>query len=204
MTSVGGLSESVVKHSAAALLAWAKGPSATPHALAVLGRSLTALLRARPKMPWDVYVDAAGGGAGGGLAAAPGSARAMGGFGAYDPTSESQAAWCHGHAGVCPAAFKCVCRAYVPVPLLLASAAVSRWFANILGGGLAERPVDDASTVKVDSRLVTPALRTIETLLRDGAFDVLQVRQHTTGRKYLATALLQSHTGSCVRNYVCL
>ena len=86
MTSVGGLSESVVKHSAAALLAWAKGPSATPHALAVLGRSLTALLRARPKMPWDIYVDAAGGG---GLAAAPGSARAMGGFGAYDPTSES-------------------------------------------------------------------------------------------------------------------
>jgi hypothetical protein len=139
VTSVGGLSESVVKHSSAALLAWAASPSATAAGaapLAVLGRALTALLRPRPKMPWDTYVDHADG-----AAAAPGSARSMGGYAAYDPT-------------------------------------MSRWFANILGGtaGSSDKAADDASSVRVDARLVTPTMRTLDVLLKAEAMTALQVK----------------------------
>ena len=42
---------------------------------------------------------------------------------------------------------------------------------------------------------MTPALRTIETLLRDGAFDTLQVRQHSTriGLKYHASQVMMQY-----------
>ncbi len=66
--SVGGLSESVVKHSGAALSAWAAeaargGDGAGLQAVAA---ALAALLRTRPRMAWEAAAAGGGGGGGGG------------------------------------------------------------------------------------------------------------------------------------------
>ena len=132
--SVGGLSESVVKHSSAALCAWAEASAKRGQAEELLAAvaSLSQLLRPRLRLQWEVAAAAGGGGSGGG----------GGADGGFDPS-------------------------------------LSRWFHSILGGGgkappaasllPPDAPPPTPSTHKVDARVVVPALRTLEALLRTGA-----------------------------------
>ena len=181
VSSVGGLTESVSKHSMAALTSWATNARArgdTP-ALERLATGLVALLCPRPKQAWDrpyeedrgdvasaskqgVQQHAALTDVGVNASSAtrldkpPAAARDMGGYG----TSAASGA------------------SYDPT--------LSRWFANILGtsadtGGFANADAAaawSASDVTVDSRLATPTLRTLEVLLDAGAFDALQPPEH--------------------------
>jgi hypothetical protein len=152
VTAVGGLSESVVKQSGAALGAWAVGAARAGQLplLHEVAAAVAALLRPRPLQSWDVLVEGpAGGGAGG--AAGPGyyTVGAVG-QGGHDPS-------------------------------------MSRWFKEILGaaaggggggGAGAGSKGSGGSAVsvapsKLEVRLVTPALRTLDLLLRSGALDCL-------------------------------
>ena len=64
VTSVGGLSESVVKHSTAALTAWAREANrrGDARALRAVAGALLRLLRARPRQSWECFSDAAAAG----------------------------------------------------------------------------------------------------------------------------------------------
>jgi hypothetical protein len=146
VTSVGGLSESVVKHSASALVQWASNMkrSGATQQLALVAFAAASLLKPRLKQMWDEYVDAAGTDG----ADAPTSSSyytASGSTGTHDPSME-------------------------------------RWFREILGtagamsgsgGGNGTGAASDSNT-KVDSRVITPTLRTVDTLLTAGCLDGLQ------------------------------
>ena len=225
-TSVGGLSESVVKHSTAALLAWA-GEAAGRRDFAALrgvGGALLGLLRARPRPPWEEYIggpslssssssaSSTGGAAGlnsssssaGGLSAASrgraGSPAASAG-GRFSPAGRRAAGTTlPSTSDVTTADVTTDVTASTPghaasdMPGPAGSSArdlggysssfdptMSRWFANILGAasgsaGSARGIVEDPNTYIVDSRLVVPALRTLDVLLASGHMeDVLSV-----------------------------
>jgi hypothetical protein len=151
VTAVGGLSESVVKQSGAALGAWAVAAARAGQLplLHEVAAAVAALLRPRALQSWDVLVEGpAGGGAGG--AAGPGyyTVGAVG-QGGHDPS-------------------------------------MSRWFKEILGAaagggvgsgaGASSKGSGSAASgapSKLEVRLVTPALRTLDLLLRSGALDCL-------------------------------
>lgn len=147
ITSVGGLSESVVKHSSAALQSWALESKRAGKAQALQGvaDALTALLQPRPRLPWETV------GADDGDVGGPGGAGISGTIASqgFDP---SLARW-----------FK---------EILGTDAGTG----HSKKGGVksSDGSPDINSTHKVDVRVVVPTLRTLDLLLSCGSLDILR------------------------------
>jgi hypothetical protein len=151
-TAVGGLSESVVKHSTVALSAWADetkkaGDGAAPNAALVLvAEAIMILLVPRPRLAWELE---------GGPATAGSSSSSSSAADGFDPSLSRWFKDILGTSSGTPAGGRLA---------VVGDAALA---------AVATGPAVVNATTKVEVRLIVPALRTAEVLLSRGAFDTL-------------------------------
>lgn len=167
VTSVGGLSESVVKHSASALSAWAgeaRRSGRLPE-LSLVAHSLLALIQPRPRLSWELDSSASDPAGGRGSGAADGGAG-----GSFDPSLQR---WFKEILGTAAGAGAGGTRSSSKGG---ASAVISGAGSSAADGSAGASDIN--VTHKVDVRVIVPALRTLETLLGNGSLDALQPPQH--------------------------
>jgi HEAT repeat protein len=149
VTAVGGLSESVVKHSSTALTTWAaetkKAGELKTEDLAVVADALLLLVKPRPKLSWELSSNT--GQIGADVSSASGTSQG------FDPSLQR---W-----------FK----------EILGGGGGSK--SGNQTSSTTSTSVDITATHRVDVRVIVPALRTTDILLASGGLDALQPSQYS-------------------------